>query len=181
MHCNHKGIFPILGFEFLGLFILIVLLTLSTLGGIGGGGAVVPFTMTFFGFTTKEAISISGLTIFFCAVVKFVFHINDKHPEKDAVIIDYGLASIMLPAVMMGSMVGVIANYAFPPLVLQTSLTVLLMFLTYQAGSKCLQIYRKENITFAAIKKKQEQERELKEAKQPLMSAQRDAGLISKG
>ena len=118
MTCAHKSLFPILGMEFIGLIIILALMTLSTLGGIGGGGVVVPFTMACFGFTMKEAIAISGLSIFLCAIVKFGFHLNDRHPEKDAVLIDYSLASIMLPAVMMGSMIGVIANQALPPLVL---------------------------------------------------------------
>lgn len=106
-------------------------MTLSTMGGIGGGGAVVPFTMMFFGFSTKEAIAISGFAIFLCSLVRYCYTINDKHPEKDAVIIDYGLATIMLPAVMMGSMVGVLANVLLPALILQSSLTVLLIFLTF--------------------------------------------------
>jgi hypothetical protein len=40
------------------------------------------------------------------------------HPEKQAVAIDYGLAIIMLPTVMMGSFIGVIMNAAMPDLVL---------------------------------------------------------------
>ncbi len=105
-------------------------MTLSTMGGIGGGGAVVPFTMMFFGFTTKESIAISGFSIFMCAIIRYFFTLGDKHPEKDAVIIDYGLATIMLPAVMIGSMVGVLANQMLPALILQSSLTLLLIVLT---------------------------------------------------
>jgi uncharacterized membrane protein YfcA len=111
-------------------------MTLSTMGGIGGGGAVVPFTMMFFEFTTKESIAISGFSIFLCSITRYFYTLNDKHPEKDAVIIDYGLATIMLPAVMMGSMIGVLANQFLPSVILQGSLTILLFFLTIQAGFK---------------------------------------------
>jgi hypothetical protein len=134
-------------------------MTLSTMGGIGGGGAVVPFTMMFFSFTTKEAIAISGFSIFVCSLARYIYTYNDKHPEKDAVIIDYGLASIMLPAVMMGSMVGVLANVMLPSLVLQTSLTFLLIFLTFQSGFKARQIFTKENAKIA--KDKEESEKKL--------------------
>jgi uncharacterized membrane protein YfcA len=126
-------------------------MTLSTMGGIGGGGAVVPFTMMFFSFNTKESIAISGFTIFICSITRYFYQMGDKHPEKDAVIIDYGLATIMLPAVMMGSMVGVLANVMLPSLILQTSLTLLLVFLTIQAGLKAKQIYHKENAKAAAL------------------------------
>lgn len=79
---------------------------------------------------------------------------SEKHPEKDAVIIDYGLATIMLPAVMMGSMIGVLANQALPGLILQGSLTLLLIFLTIQAGFKARQIYQKENAKMASVNAK---------------------------
>lgn len=92
--------------------------SISTVGGIGGGGLVIPFCMTFFGFSTKIAIALSGFTIFSCSVVRFLFFINQKHPEKDAVLIDYDLASIMLPVVMMGSMIGALASITLPNLIL---------------------------------------------------------------
>lgn len=115
------------------------------MGGVGGGGAVMPFTMMFFEFTTKEAIAISGFSIFLCAITRYFYTLNDKHPEKDAVIIDYGLATIMLPAVMMGSMLGVLTNQSLPGVILQVSLTALLFFLTINSGLKARQIYLKEN------------------------------------
>jgi len=89
------------------------------MAGIGGGGVVVPLCMTLFGFTTKEAIAISGFTIFWCSATRFIFNINQKHPEKkDVVVIDYGLATVMLPTVLMGSLVGVFLNVILPPLIL---------------------------------------------------------------
>lgn len=118
------------------MIVLTICLALSNMGGIGGGGVIVPFTMTFFDFTTKEAIAISGFSIFCASVARYVYQIDDKHPEKDAVVIDYGLASIMLPAVMLGSMVGVLANQFLPSLILQVSLTSLMIFLTFQASRK---------------------------------------------
>lgn len=107
-----------MGREFIGLIVLSVAIALSNMGGIGGGGVVVPFTMSFFGMTTKEAIAISGFSIFCSAFARYFFQFNDRHPEKDSVIIDYGLATIMLPSVMMGSMLGVLANQALPGLIL---------------------------------------------------------------
>jgi uncharacterized membrane protein YfcA len=74
--------------------------------------------MTFLGFSTKSAIALSGFTIFSCAVVRFLFFMNHKHPEKDAVLIDYDLASIMLPIVMSGCMVGALASITLPNLIL---------------------------------------------------------------
>lgn len=122
--------------EFVGLIILTVIIAISTVGGIGGGGVVIPFCMTFFGFSTKEAIAISGFSIFCSSLGRFIYCYGEKHPEKDAVLIDYGLASIMLPIVMMGSLVGVLANILLPSLILEVSLTALLIILSIQSGLK---------------------------------------------
>jgi uncharacterized membrane protein YfcA len=62
-----------LGEEFIGIIILTIVLALSNMGGIGGGGVVVPFTMSFFTFSTKEAIAISGFCIFCSAVVRYIY------------------------------------------------------------------------------------------------------------
>lgn len=107
-----------MGLEFIGLALLIMITSISTVGGMGGGGLVTPFCMTFFGFSTKKAIALSGFTIFSCSVVRFLFFLNQKHPEKDAVLIDYDLASIMLPVIIMGSMIGALDSIALPNLVL---------------------------------------------------------------
>lgn len=74
---------------------------------------------------------------------------REHHPEKDAVIIDYGLATVMLPVVMMGSMIGVLFNLVLPSLVLQIVLTIVLLLLTIQSLGKANSIYKKENIKLA--------------------------------
>ena len=121
-----------------------LLMTLSTIAGIGGGGVVVPLLMTFFDFDTKEAIAISGFSILLCSVTRFAFNYRLKHPEKDSVALDYNLASVMLPTVLMGSFIGVLVNVSFPPLILQIILTIVLLFLTIQSGFKGKEIFNME-------------------------------------
>ena len=104
--------------EFLGFIILPCLMSLSTVAGIGGGGVVIPVIMVCYQFETKKAIAISGFSILTCSLTRYLYNLNQKHPEKDSVVIDYGLASIMLPTVLMGSYLGVIINVFFPSLVL---------------------------------------------------------------
>ncbi len=54
--CKHKAIFPMLPWEFAGIFILPFLIGLSNVAGIGGSGLVIPLVMSFWGFETKQAI-----------------------------------------------------------------------------------------------------------------------------
>jgi len=68
------------------------------------------------------------------------------------VALDYGLASVMMPTVLMGSFIGVWFNIMLPDIAIQIILALLLFFLTFQAGTKVIEIYKKEN---KAIKDKQ--------------------------
>ena len=57
--------------------------------------------------------------------------LKQRHPEKkDKVSLDYGLATVMCPTVLMGSFIGVIFNGLLPDLIIQIILTLLLFFLT---------------------------------------------------
>ena len=93
-------------------------MALATVAGIGGGGVITPMCMTFFGFSTKGAIAISGFSILVGSISKYILSLRKKHPEKDCVLIDYNLATVMLPTVLMGSLIGVFVNVAMPPLIL---------------------------------------------------------------
>lgn len=74
--CVHKGIFPIYRSEFFGVLTLTFLIALANVGGVGGGGLIIPIIMAMFSFSTKEAIAISGFTIFTGSVARFFYAYN---------------------------------------------------------------------------------------------------------
>ena len=77
------------------------------MAGIGGGGIATSILMAMFFFNTKEAIAISTLTILVCSLMRYIYNINTKHPEKENMnIVDYGIASIMMPLTLAGSQLG---------------------------------------------------------------------------
>ena len=113
------------------MFVIAVFLALANVGGIGGGGLIIPITMAFFRFTTKEAIAISGFTILMGSVARFIVSINQRHPDKDATIIEYNIVIVMMPLVLVGSFVGVLVNITLPSFVLCIMLTLILLVLTF--------------------------------------------------
>jgi uncharacterized membrane protein YfcA len=139
--------------EIVGLITLSILMMLCTVAGIGGGGITIPILQVFFVFAFKEATAISGISILICSIARYIYNFKQMHPEKKSVAIDYGLAIIMLPTVMMGSFIGVIMNAAMPDLILQICLTLLLGFLTVQSALKAKEIMNKENEKLKAKKK----------------------------
>jgi len=143
--CKHKSIFPMYPSEFFGILVLPALLALANVGGIGGGGLIIPITMALFSFTTKQAIAISGFTILTGSVTRFLLQLNEKHPEKNATVIDYGIVIVMMPMVLVGSFVGVLVNVMLPGVVLSLILFILLVFLAWKSLHKAFEIYHKES------------------------------------
>ena len=112
--------------ELLGTIVLTILMALAVISGIGGGGIIVSLLMSFYKLNTREAIAVSGFTIFFGSISRFVITLKKRHPEKDAPVIDYSLANIMLPTVLLGSLFGVFLNLLLPALMLQICLSIVL-------------------------------------------------------
>ena len=142
--CVHKSIFPMVPLEIEGSVVLMILMTLAVISGIGGGGIVVPLLMTYYELEMKQAIAVSGFTILTGSIARYFSTINNRHPEKDTTTIEYGLSNVMLPAVLIGSNLGVFFNMIMPSIVLQILLTVLLLFLTTQGAFKAKEIWDKE-------------------------------------
>lgn len=121
-------------------------MALSTVAGIGGGGVAIPMVMGFFTFEMKPAIAISSFSIMVTTLARFFFNFNERHPEKPGCTsIDYGMTNVMMPLTLIGSLIGAFIYVSFPEIILQTLLTLLLMFLCYQSCTKGIEIYKKEN------------------------------------
>ena len=105
--------------------------------------------MLMFGFPTSVCVALSNVIIFVGSVTRFLFEFNTQHPEKKAKVIDYGISILMLPAVMIGSFIGVQINVIAPSAVILGTLGLVLVFVSVKTTKKSLALY-------AADKKKEE-------------------------
>jgi len=94
-------------FEITGSIVLLLILAVSNAAGIGGGGTIIPIFIMFFNFKTSNAIALTNLCVCVSAIARFIFQLNERHPYKDAVVIDYEIVMVMLPATLLGALVGV--------------------------------------------------------------------------
>ena len=115
--CEHKALFPMEPQEAVGTFVLTLLMALAVMSGIGGGGIIVPLLMIFYHLDTRNAVATSGFTIMTGSITRYFITLNDRHPDKDATTIDYGITNVMLPTVMLGSIGGVFFNLIFPAVI----------------------------------------------------------------
>ena len=133
--------------ELIGIVTLPLLLGLANIGGIGGGGLVIPLAMGCWGFSTTEAVAISNSTVFLGALLRFVgFSIKQKHPYADRTVIDYNIASIMMPAVFFGSFTGLYLANLLPESIIMILMTLILIKLTYNTYVKTVSLYTKETL-----------------------------------
>ena len=131
--------------EVCAILILPVLLGLAFNGGIGGGGLTIPICIAMFGFSTIQAIAISNSTIFAGSAVRyFGFSVRQVHPDKKATIVDYNLASVMVPLVIFGSFFGTIVSSILPDAVLTVIIAILMVYLTWDSFNKAVILWQKE-------------------------------------
>lgn len=146
--CLHKHINPILFSEYIGILTLPLLLGLANVGGIGGGGLIIPLAIGCWGFSTPEAVAISNSTVFMGALIRyFFFSIREKHPSSPVqkTVIDYNLASIMMPAVMFGAFTGLYLSVMLPAAFTTILLTLILCYMTFNTFKKMKSMCEKES------------------------------------
>lgn len=123
---------------------------MSNVGGIGGGGIAIPLVMVFFNFSMKPAIAISSFSIMCSTLARFFFNFNERNPDKkDSTSIDYGMTNVMMPLILIGSLIGAYVYVAFPDIVIQIILTILLFVLMLESGRKFREIFKKESEALA--------------------------------
>ena len=140
--CEHKDLFGLNGIEIAGIFFTILILATSNSGGLGGGGSMIPIIIIFFGFGTKQAIGLSNASIAISSICRYFFNSKKSHPYKNGkgVLVDYNIASLMLPMIVVGATIGVMLNKILPIIVVTIILTILLLFVSYTTLRKYMSI-----------------------------------------
>jgi len=98
---------------------MILLITLSNAGGLSGAGSNIPIMLICFNMGMAEAVPCSAFVAVCATAFRFVLNYSQKHPNKnipERVTINYEVVSCTMPAVFLGSLIGVEAG----PIVGQT-------------------------------------------------------------
>lgn len=70
------------------------------------------------------------------ALTAFIMGLNNKHPFRDSVAIDYNIVALITPLILFGTMVGVTLNKVFPSWIILLCLTVILIINTSRTLKK---------------------------------------------
>ncbi|KAK9102677.1 hypothetical protein Sjap_019931 [Stephania japonica] len=104
----------------------------GSVGGVGGGGIFVPMLTLIIGFDPKSSTAISKCMIMGAAGATVYYNLKLRHPTLNLPIIDYDLALLIQPMLMLGISIGVAFNVIFA----DWMVTVLLIFLFIGTSTK---------------------------------------------
>ncbi|KAL2544789.1 Sulfite exporter TauE/SafE family protein [Forsythia ovata] len=118
----------------------------GSVGGVGGGGIFVPMLTLIIGFDPKSATAISKCMIMGGAVSTVHYNLKLRHPTIDMPIIDYDLAVLIQPMLMLGISIGVAFNVIFADWMITVLLIVLFIGTSTKAFFRGVETWKKETI-----------------------------------
>ncbi|CAL5218926.1 g672 [Coccomyxa viridis] len=127
------------------LVLSVVIGSIATAAGVGGGAFFVPLFNILLNFSLKGSMALSQAVIAGGAIAGVAVTLHKKHPHDPArPLMDFDIALMLLPFLLLGVSFGVLANVLFPNWLITVMLLGLLIFLTYKTGKKALSLHRCE-------------------------------------
>ncbi|KAG0470922.1 hypothetical protein HPP92_017622 [Vanilla planifolia] len=108
--------------------------------GVGGGSLYLSILKLIVGMDLKDAASISAFMVTAGSMSNVIFNLLFTSMSKSPAIVDYDIALLSEPSMLLGVSFGVVCNVMFPEWLITALFTVLIAFSTYktfQAGCKC--------------------------------------------
>ncbi|CAL9117887.1 unnamed protein product [Musa textilis] len=118
----------------------------GSVGGVGGGGIYVPMLTLIIGFDAKSSTAISKCMIMGAAGSTVWYNLKLRHPTLDMPIIDYDLALLFQPMLMLGISIGVAFNVIFADWMVTVLLIILFIGTSSKAFLKGVETWKKETI-----------------------------------
>ncbi|XP_059640969.1 sulfite exporter TauE/SafE family protein 3-like [Cornus florida] len=119
---------------------------LGSVGGVGGGGIFVPMLTLIIGFDPKSSTAISKCMIMGAAGSTVYFNLRLRHPTLDMPLIDYDLALLFQPMLMLGISIGVAFNVIFADWMVTVLLIILFIGTSTKALFKGIETWKKETL-----------------------------------
>ncbi|KAG5562607.1 hypothetical protein RHGRI_005363 [Rhododendron griersonianum] len=158
---GYRHVWPEMKFDFrivLGSIIGFFGAAFGSVGGVGGGGIFVPMLTLIIGFDAKSATAISKCKdrhihliillgmIMGAAGSTVYYNLKLRHPTLDMPIIDYDLALLVQPMLMLGISIGVAFNVIFADWMVTVLLIVLFVGTSTKAFFRGVDTWKKETI-----------------------------------
>ncbi|XP_074572677.1 sulfite exporter TauE/SafE family protein 4-like isoform X3 [Curcuma longa] len=118
----------------------------GTVGGVGGGGIFVPMLNLIVGFDTKSAAALSKCMIMGASASSVWYNLRVAHPSKEVPIIDYNLALLFQPMLMLGITIGVDLSVVFPYWLITVLIIILFIGTSSRSMFRGVQMWKQETL-----------------------------------
>ncbi|KAG2722926.1 hypothetical protein I3843_02G127200 [Carya illinoinensis] len=118
----------------------------GTVGGVGGGGIFVPMLTLIIGFDQKSSTAISKCMIMGGAAATVFYNLKQRHPTLDLPVIDYDLALLFQPMLVLGISIGVAFNVIFADWMITVLLIITFLVTSIKAYLRGVETWKKETI-----------------------------------
>ncbi|RZC81104.1 hypothetical protein C5167_043672, partial [Papaver somniferum] len=129
-----------------GSIIAFIASAFGSVGGVGGGGIYVPMLILVIGFDAKSSVPISKCMIMGTAASTVYCNLKRRHPTLEMPVIDYNLAVLIQPMLMLGISVGVALGGILADWMVTVLLIVLFSGTSVMMLFKGIQLWKKETI-----------------------------------
>ncbi|KAL6574930.1 hypothetical protein OROMI_012215 [Orobanche minor] len=126
----------------------------GTVGGVGGGGIFVPMLTLIVGFDTKSAAAISKCMIMGASASSVWYNLRVPHPCRDKPILDYDLAFLFQPMLMLGITLGVSLSVVFPYWLITVLIIILFLGTSSRSFTKAIEMWKEETMLNKAMEDK---------------------------
>ncbi|XP_004302905.1 PREDICTED: uncharacterized protein LOC101293605 [Fragaria vesca subsp. vesca] len=119
----------------------------GSVGGVGGGGFFVPMLTLIIGFDQKSSTAISKCMITGGAAATVLYNLRKRHPTLELPLIDYDLALLFQPMLVLGISIGVSLNVVLAEWMITILLIIILLGLSTKSFFKGVETWKKETKT----------------------------------
>ncbi|KAI5337081.1 hypothetical protein L3X38_016350 [Prunus dulcis] len=146
---GYEHVWPELKFDWkivVGTVIGFIGASFGTVGGVGGGGIFVPMLTLIIGFDEKSSTAISKCMITGGAAASVFYNLRLRHPTLDLPIIDYDLALLLQPMLLLGISIGVSFNVIFADWMITVLLIIFFLGTSTKAFLKGVEAWKRETV-----------------------------------
>jgi len=129
----------------------------GTVGGVGGGGIFVPMLNLVVGFDTKSAAALSKCMIMGASASSVWYNLQVSHPTKEAPVLDYKLALLFQPMLMLGITIGVELSVIFPYWLITVLIIILFVGTSSRSFYKGILMWKEETRILMETREREEQ------------------------
>ncbi|XP_048443214.1 sulfite exporter TauE/SafE family protein 3 isoform X2 [Pyrus x bretschneideri] len=130
-----------------GTFIGFLGAAFGSVGGVGGGGFFVPMLTLIIGFDQKSSTAISKCMITGGAAATVLYNLRLRHPTLELPLMDYDLALLFQPMLVLGISIGVSLNVVLSEWMIAILLIIVLLGTSTKSFFKGVETWKKETAT----------------------------------